>query len=158
VAAAIGLVAPPATAGASTSTALQVGHSKVWGSILQLANGRTVYRLTADPANKSVCAGQCAKVWPPVTLAPGQPTPVGHGVSGLGTITRSNGTRQVTVDGEALYLYRGDHKAGQANGNIKDTWGQWWVVDPSHPTATPTATNHAGGGTATTAAGSGVAY
>jgi predicted lipoprotein with Yx(FWY)xxD motif len=130
---------PPATAGAATSPiAITTTHNKAWGTILTLSNGSVVYRLTTDPKNKSVCSGTCAKVWPPVLLAAGQKRATGHGVSGLGTITRSNGTHQVTYQGIPLYRYFGDHGPGQATGNIKDKWGRWWVVNPASPHVAPT--------------------
>jgi predicted lipoprotein with Yx(FWY)xxD motif len=154
-----GTAVVPIVAGASSSTVIVVTHNKTWGSMLAMSNGDAVYRLTTDPANKSVCSGACASAWPPVVLAPGQKRPKGQGVSGLGTITRSNGQKQVTYQGIPLYLYIGDHSAGQVNGNIKDSWGQWWVVNPAHPHATPTAAkSSSGGGSTTTSAGSGVAY
>jgi predicted lipoprotein with Yx(FWY)xxD motif len=154
-----GTAVAPVTAGASSSTVVVVTHNKTWGSMLALSNGDTVYRLTADTANKSVCSGACAKAWPPVVLAPGQKSPMGQGVSGLGTIPRAGGKKQVTYQGIPLYLYIGDHAAGQVNGNIKDTWGQWWVVNPAHPHATPTAVkSSSGNGSTSTTAGSGVAY
>jgi predicted lipoprotein with Yx(FWY)xxD motif len=149
----IGLLAAPAGA-AGSPTVVTVAESPTWGKVLVLGNGRAVYRLTADGRDKSVCFGACAKVWPPVLLAAGQKKPTGHGVSGLGTIKRPGGARQVTFDGIPLYLYVGDHQAGQANGNVKDTWGQWWVVDPASPRTAPTAATS----TATTAPGAGVAY
>jgi predicted lipoprotein with Yx(FWY)xxD motif len=142
VLASAGAVALPATAGAAASPImLTTTHTKTWGPILTLSNGDVVYRLTTDPKNKSVCSGACAKVWPPVTLAAGQKKPAGNGLSGLGTITRSNGTHQVTFNGVPLYRYIGDHKAGQATGNIKDKWGRWWVVNPAHPRVAPSAIN-----------------
>ncbi len=152
--------ASPAAAVAKSPTVVTVTHSKTWGPVLTLSNGETLYRLTADPANKSVCNGTCTKIWPPVVLAAGQKSPVGRGVASLGTITRSNGARQVTYEGVPLYRYIGDHKAGQANGNLKDEWGQWWVVNPSQPRAVPTAVTKSGGNSSpsSTAAGSGVAY
>jgi predicted lipoprotein with Yx(FWY)xxD motif len=154
----IGSVGPAVAGATSSSTVIVVDHNKTWGSILALSNGDAVYRLTADPADKSVCSGACATAWPPVLLAAGQKSPTGQGVSGLGTITRTGGQKQVTYKGIPLYRYVGDHSAGQVNGNIKDTWGQWWTVNPAHPHATPTAAKSSGGGTATTSAGSGVAY
>ncbi len=155
-----GTLVLPATAGAATTTTtVAVTHNKKWGTILTVGSGVTVYRLTSDSKNKSVCSGTCAKIWPPVVLAAGQKAPVGKGVSGLGSIKRSDGTRQVTYKGVPLYRFVGDHKAGQATGNVKDTWGQWWVVNPAHPTAVPTASTSSGGGsTPTTVAGSGAAY
>lgn len=153
----LGISALPATAGASgASTVVTVTHNKTWGSILTLKNGDTLYRLTADSKNKSTCSGACAKVWPPVLLAAGQKSPIGHGVSGLGSIARAGGARQVTINGLPLYLFIGDQKPGQATGNIKDMWGQWWTVNPSHPTAVPTAASS--GSSTGASAGTGAAY
>jgi predicted lipoprotein with Yx(FWY)xxD motif len=134
-------------------TVVTVTDSATWGPILTLSNRDTIYRLTADSTNKSVCNGACLVAWPPVVLSTGQRTPVGDGVTGLGTIRRSNGKLQVTYQGIPLYLFVGDHAPGEVNGNIKDTWGQWWVVDPAHPTATPTPimTQHNAAATPTTA-------
>ncbi len=147
-------------AGASSSqTVVTVTHNPTWGSILTLSNGDTVYRLTADTTNHSVCTSDCAQYWPPVVLTTGQKAPIGHGVRGLGTITLSNGSRQVTYRGIPLYLYVDDHHAGQVTGNIHDTWGQWWTVNPSHPLATPKASAKSGAkATTTTARSSGTAY
>lgn len=153
------LVPVPAGA-ASAPTTVTTTQTKTWGKILVLGNGTTVYRLTTDPKNKSVCRGQCAVIWPPVLLAAGQKDPVGHGgVAGLGTITRSGGARQVTYMGVPLYRFIGDHKAGQVTGNIKDTWGRWWVVNPANPRTAPTVMHTSGGSTnPTTMVGSGAAY
>ena len=42
----------------------------------------------------------------------------GPGVTGkLGTITRSDGSKQATYDGHPLYTYIADTTPGQANGN-----------------------------------------
>jgi predicted lipoprotein with Yx(FWY)xxD motif len=158
--AAVAVAVPAAAGAASPPTVITVAHNGTWGKILVLGNGTTVYRLAADPKNKSVCKGECAKIWPPVLLASGQKKPLGHGgVTGLGTITRSGGAHQVTYKGVPLYRFIGDHKAGQATGNIKDTWGKWWVVNPANPKAIPKATATSSGGAApTTVAGSGAAY
>jgi predicted lipoprotein with Yx(FWY)xxD motif len=154
VLASAGTVALPATAGAATSpTTLTTAHNKTWGTILTLSNGTVVYRLTTDPKNKSVCSGACPKIWPPVTLAAGQRKPAGNGLSGLGTITRSDGTHQVTFNGIPLYRYIGDHKAGQATGNLKDKWGRWWVVNPAHPRVAPAAINASTGVTTSPSSG-----
>lgn len=153
----------PAGAGTPARTVLVVTDNHTWGRIVTLADGRTVYRLAADPRNRSVCRGQCAVVWPPVVLGPGQTRAVGHGISGLGTITRPGGARQVTLDGAPLYLFDGDHRAGQVNGDIKDTWGQWWVVDAAHPRQVPSplpamSSGSSSQSTAGSTGGTGVAY
>jgi predicted lipoprotein with Yx(FWY)xxD motif len=157
---AAGLVAPAPTgpAGATTPpTTIRVAHNRTWGTILVTGNGHAVYRLTADPKDQSVCTGTCALVWPPVVLAAGQKSPVGSGVKGLGTITRSGGVRQVTYLGVPLYRFEGDHSAGQATGNLTDTWGQWWVVNPANPHAVPKASTP-GSTSPSTSAGSGRVY
>ncbi len=153
-------VMPASGAGAaSTSTVITTAQNKTWGKILVLSNGTVVYRLTTDSKNKSACSGECAKIWPPVVLAAGQKTATGKGVVGLGVITRSGGSRQVTYKGVPLYEFIGDHTPGQTTGNIKDTWGRWWVVSPAHPLAVPTAARPTSGvSTPTTVASSGAAY
>ncbi len=154
-----GAIVLPGTAGATTTKiTVTTKHNKTWGTILTLSSGVTVYRLTSDPKNKSVCTGTCATIWPPVVLPAGQKAPVGNGVSGLGSIERADGTRQVTYKGVPLYRFVGDRGPGQATGNIKDTWGQWWVVNPAHPTAKPTAATTSATSAPTTVAGSGGAY
>jgi len=145
-------------AGAAASpTTITVTQNKTWGATLTLKNGRTLYRLTKDSTNKSVCTGMCATIWTPVLLATGQKTPVGSGVSHLGSFTRANGTHQVTYEGIPVYTFTGDKKAGQVTGNIKDTWGQWWSINPASPT-TPPKKRGGSGSTTTTTAGGGIAY
>ena len=141
----------PATAQSAPKTTITIETKTPWGPILALSTGRTVYRFVKDGDNKSNCSGACAVVWPPVLLAKGQTAPLGKGVSHLGVITRSNGTHQVTYEGIPLYLFIRDSK-GSIDGNIKDGFGQWWVVNPAHPKATPVK----GGSGA--AGGGGVAY
>lgn len=150
-------VATIATAAASP-TAITVAHNKTWGTTLTLKNGHTLYRLTKDSADKSVCNGKCATIWIPVVLASGQKTPVGDGVSHLGSFTRANGTHQVTYEGIPLYTFVGDKKAGQVTGNIKDTWGQWWSINPARPTTPPTKKSGSSTTTTTTTPGGGIAY
>src|SRR5439155_25207235 len=63
-----------------------------------------------------------AQTWPPAVVPPGT-TPTGEGVSDLGTVTRPEGTTQVTYRGFPLYRYSGDAKAGDTNGDgVGDVW------------------------------------
>jgi predicted lipoprotein with Yx(FWY)xxD motif len=148
-------VAGPAAAATKPSTVIKTARNKTWGKILVLGNGDTVYRLTADRRDKSVCTGACTSIWLPVTLAKGQRKPIGKGVKGLGTFVRPGGARQVTFDGEPLYRFVGDRKPGQANGNLKDTWGQWWVIDPARPHSPPVRVTSSHGRSTTTTYSSG---
>jgi hypothetical protein len=95
-----------------------------------------------DTGNTSQCTGACASEWPPVT-ASGTVTAGGSATSSdLGTITRSDGTKQVTYDGHPLYYYAGDSAAGQASGQGSDNFGaKWWLVSPAGATVTATVTS-----------------
>ncbi len=131
---------PPATqpsttpssssAAASTSagpTVMMASNSK-YGPILVDAKGLALYTATGDTATKSACTGDCLKLWPPLLLPAGQTQPVaGPGVTGLGTLTRAEGT-QVTYNGKPLYTWVND-KPGEVTGQgVVDTAGTWHVA------------------------------
>jgi predicted lipoprotein with Yx(FWY)xxD motif len=136
----VGLGASPALAARTpdgTAPTTIIVEKTAWGPILALSGGWTLYRLTSDGNFKSTCSGACAQAWPPALLAPGQKEPIGKGVNHLGFLNRSGGKRQVTYEGIPLYRFVADKKAGEINGNVKDEFGQWWVVNPAHPKAKP---------------------
>jgi predicted lipoprotein with Yx(FWY)xxD motif len=92
-------------------------------TVLTNANGFTLYWFAPDTASMSKCYGVCAGYWPPVT---GNPS-AAPGVTGkLGTITRSDGTTQITYNGHPLYTYAGDTAPGQAFGNNLNLNGGLW--------------------------------
>jgi predicted lipoprotein with Yx(FWY)xxD motif len=111
------------------------------GSFLTNSAGRAVYLFLADSAGKSTCSGACAAAWPPV-VATGQPTVAGDAQSSdLGTITRSDGTKQVTYDGHPLYYFVGDTGPGTDKGQGVDGFGaKWWLVAPSGSSITTAVT------------------
>lgn len=152
----IATVAFTSTAGAASAPTITVSQNKTWGATLTLKDGATLYRLTKDSTDKSTCTGKCATVWLPVVLPTGEKAPVGVGVGHLGSFTRSAGVRQVTYEGIPLYTFTGDKKAGQVTGNVKDTWGQWYSINPSSPKTPPKKKGSAP--TTTTTAGGGIAY
>ena len=131
------------SASASTTGTVITTKSGSTGAFLTNASGRAVYLWAKDGTNMSACSGACAAAWPPVP-ATGQLTAAGGAkASDLGTITRSDGTKQVTYDGHPLYYFAGDSGAGQANGQGSDSFGaKWWLVAPSGAqiTGTDTAT------------------
>ena len=80
----------------------------------------------------SACSGACAGAWPPVTTTGTVTASGGAKSSDLGTITRSDGTKQVTYDGHPLYFFSGDSGPGTASGQGNDGFGaKWWLVSPS---------------------------
>jgi predicted lipoprotein with Yx(FWY)xxD motif len=117
----------PATGAAKLSTAT-VGN---FGKIVVDGTGRTLYVYDLDTAkpSKSNCDGSCATAWPPLLAGTGTPQVSGVSASLVGTVTRSDGTKQVTLAGWPLYYYANDAKAGDATGQA--VGGTWWVVE--HP-------------------------
>jgi predicted lipoprotein with Yx(FWY)xxD motif len=87
------------------------------GKILTDSSGKTLYKYASDAAGVSNCTSTCAQNWPPLTITSGTPT-AGTGVTGaLATITRADGTTQVTLDGSPLYYFASDTAAGDATGD-----------------------------------------
>jgi predicted lipoprotein with Yx(FWY)xxD motif len=139
----------PATP-APASTTVKVTNNGSLGQILTDTNGFTLYRFDTDTNNPptSNCNTGCIETWPAATVT-GQPTGTGVDASQLGTITRSDGSKQLTFHGWPLYRYAGDSKAGQTNG--QGVAGTWWAVTPSGGKAmaasmSPTAPPSTGGG------------
>ncbi len=126
----------PAASSAATSSAsapasgseLATATSSL-GTIVVDGHGMTVYFYSKDVkgSGKSACMGGCLALWPAVRASSG--TPKVDGVTGtVGTITRDDGTLQVTVDGMPVYSYAQDSKAGDVNGEGIDNL--WYAVGP----------------------------
>jgi predicted lipoprotein with Yx(FWY)xxD motif len=118
-----------ATSGATTIT---TKHAKL-GTILAAGPKlMTVYLFEGDKASTSACMGACAQVWPPVTTA-GEPTVGGSAMAAdLGTITRPDGTKQVTYKGHPLYFFARDGDKGDAYGQgVRGFGADWYVLKPS---------------------------
>jgi len=100
------------------------------GTYLTGEDGKTLYVFSKDTTpGKSACSGDCAGNWPPFTLDAGESAVDGTGVSGkIDTITRDDGTKQVTYNGKPLYYFAGDSAAGQTNG--QGVAGLWTVAAP----------------------------
>lgn len=111
------------TAGSLTiSTSTDAGVSQPF---LVDNEGRVLYVYTQDTQNSgaSACTGDCIVNWPAV-VASGTPV-AGEGVDNamLGTITRDDGTMQVTYNGWPLYYYAGDAAPGDITGQgMNDVW------------------------------------
>jgi predicted lipoprotein with Yx(FWY)xxD motif len=135
IAAAVGALAAlalAATGFAAGQAARLKTHKGSQGTVLVDGKGRTLYLFRKDTTAKSRCSGDCAVDWPPL-LTTGRPK-----VSGLvrksllGTSKRDDGKTQVTYGGHPLYLYIGDVKAGDMNGQGVSAFGaRWYAVTPS---------------------------
>jgi predicted lipoprotein with Yx(FWY)xxD motif len=129
------------SASASTTGTVITTHAGSAGAFLTNGSGRTVYLWAKDSMNMSACSGACASAWPPVPATGTLTATGGAKASDLGTITRSDGTKQVTYDGHPLYYFVGDSAAGQTNGQGSDNFGaKWWLVAPSGAEITGTDT------------------
>jgi predicted lipoprotein with Yx(FWY)xxD motif len=118
--------ARPKTASGAPAT-VGVGKTRL-GNILVDSQGRTLYLFKADKGTTSACFGACAVAWPPLR-AHGRPT-VGSGAKAslVGSTARSDGKPQVTYNGHPLYLYSGDQKPGDTNGQAVNAFGARWFA------------------------------
>ncbi|MET0844349.1 MAG: hypothetical protein ABWY23_10880 [Mycetocola sp.] len=99
------------------------------GDIVVDGDGMTVYIFDKDTADsgKSACSGTCLAAWPAVATTSEDPTV--EGVTGeVSTITRDDGSLQITLNGLPLYTYAPDEAAGDVTG--QGVSGVWWVVGP----------------------------
>lgn len=123
---------PTTTAGDTTTTgddaeAMDGVHATEsdLGTILADADGFTLYVFTVDTDGESTCYDDCADLWPPVpgdsAISPDLDTSI------FDTTTRTDGSEQLTVNGQPLYLYTPDTSPGDTTG--QGVGGVWFVVD-----------------------------
>lgn len=120
------------SSGTSTSDHARVTtHANGQVSYLTDSTGRSLYLFESDHGSESSCGSGCDTVWPPLTTD-GQPhTAPGTHAGMLGTISRSDGSTQVTYGGHPLYYYSGDSQPHQTNGEGLDDFGaEWYLVSP----------------------------
>ena len=121
-----------AATGSSSSVAAttinQAAISGIPGKALVDSQGRTLYLFEADKGSTSMCSGACAAAWPPVTVSGAPQAGSGVSQSMLGTITRSDGTMQLTYNHHPLYYFAGDASAGQDKGQGSKAFGAGWYV------------------------------
>jgi predicted lipoprotein with Yx(FWY)xxD motif len=98
----------PATGPMTISTQTQPGG----GTVLNVqmfqgvgATGIVVYTSKKDPKGHTKCTSSCALTWPPVLTSSTVSGGASIAKSDLGTITRSDGTHQITYKGHPLYYY-----------------------------------------------------
>jgi len=131
-----GASASPGSSGSATKVET---HSGSMGTYLTDGSGRTLYLFAADKGGKSACSGACVSAWPPLTTK-GTPTSSGAAkMSLLKTISRSDGSKQVTYGGHPLYYFSGDSAAGDTKGEGINGFGaKWWLVSPAGSPVTRT--------------------
>jgi predicted lipoprotein with Yx(FWY)xxD motif len=116
------LILPPPGTGPLT---VEVATSATFGPVLVDSTGMTLYRDTAEGGGAVACLASCTRARRPLLARAGQQLrlpPLLHGQ--LSTLTRPDGSIQITYDGWPLYTCTGDHTPGDANG----TGGDWQVI------------------------------
>ena len=124
-----GYGAPIAASTATRAAAATVGvrHTSL-GRVIVDSKGRTLYLFEKDTSRRSACSGLCAQYWPPLLTHGAPKARTGVKQSLLGKIRRTDGTQQVTYAGHPLYLYVGDSRPGQTNGEGSQEFGAGWDV------------------------------
>jgi predicted lipoprotein with Yx(FWY)xxD motif len=115
---------------------LAVRDTDKLGKVVTDSAGRTLYRFDKDTAKppKSNCDGDCAKAWP-VVPADGVTAAPGTEPSAVGSVTRSDGSKQLTLGGWPMYRFAKDAKAGDLNG--QGVGGTWFAAAPDGKKAAP---------------------
>jgi len=110
---------------------VMVSEVGTFGPALVDAEGRTLYLFTNDTQNSgtSACSGDCLAAWPPVVSQGAPVAGTGLDATLLGTITRDDGTIQVTYNGWPLYYYVDDAAPGDAMGQGMNS--VWFLVSPT---------------------------
>jgi putative copper resistance protein D len=126
-----------APAGSLDVWALQSGQL---GPVVVDSGFRLLYRSdrdTAQPPASTCVDPSCTDQWKPLLVGDGGAA-VGHGLDAalLGTLTRPDGTEQVTLAGWPLYLHAGE-AAGLTGTGANGADGNWFAVSPTGAKASP---------------------
>jgi predicted lipoprotein with Yx(FWY)xxD motif len=99
------------------------------GKVLVDAQGKTLYYFANDipSSGNSSCYGQCSAIWPTFSTDPVRvSSPLDP--ADFASITRTDGSKQITYSGWPLYYYASDTKPGDLNG--ENVLKVWFVVKP----------------------------
>ena len=97
----------------------------------------SVSRSFSRPGKVLCTSGACNAIWAPLTVTTKggltAPPPL---AKKLGTVSRPDGSMQVTLNGQPLYTFSFDHSAGEVNGDgTQDSFDgtnfTWHVATPS---------------------------
>ena len=121
---------PTATAGQPSHAALGPAKGSIvlivqksaLGYVLAAANGQVLYTYANDKKGGSpTCIGSCAAIWLPVT---GNPvvSAADTGLGTLGTVSDTNGAKQVTYNGMPLYTFKGAKPLATKGDGMGGVW------------------------------------
>ncbi|GAA3539363.1 hypothetical protein [Zobellella aerophila] len=96
---------------------VQVANSQD-GDILTNEAGMSLYVFDKDAQGMSNCNDQCAVNWPPLAAGADDQAEGDYGI-----VTRADGSRQWSYQGQPLYLWVKDQAAGDTTGDgVKEVW------------------------------------
>ena|SRR5256885_528145 len=130
------MVASPGFAATRSTVVVKTAkNAKLGKTILTGLNGRTLYHLSVEKNGKFICTDKtCLSLWHPLVVRTGvKPA----GVSGLGTVKRPDGRRQVTYRGGPLYFFVQDKKRGDVKGEGFKDVGTWHAASPKAASPPP---------------------
>ncbi|MQS14798.1 hypothetical protein F7Q99_21670 [Streptomyces kaniharaensis] len=133
--------ASPSSAAASGGPALVAAGSNTLGPIVTDADSNTLYRFDKDPANPPprTAPVPAHTTWPPVPAAE-HIRAQGVDSALIGSVTRTDGTKPLTLGGWPLYRYASDAKPGDTKGQgVGCTWFGSTPTGKKAPAATPAA-------------------
>jgi predicted lipoprotein with Yx(FWY)xxD motif len=143
--------APAGGGGAGTTVTVHTVSGT--GQVLTADDGHTLYMSDQEMSGRLRCtSSECTSFWMPLTVAKGQQPSAPPGVTGdLSTVTRPDGSKQVTFNGAPLYTFSLDHAAGEAKGNgFTDSFNgvhfTWHAATPSGAASAGTSSPSSGGG------------
>jgi predicted lipoprotein with Yx(FWY)xxD motif len=137
-------VSPGLAAGRSVVVVKTAKNAKLGRTILVGMNGHTLYDLSVERKGRFICTDKtCLSLWHPLVVRKGiKPA----GVTGLGTVKRPDGRRQVTFRGGPLYFFVQDKKRGDVNGEGFKDVGVWHAASlKGSSTSAPPPTTTSGG-------------
>jgi predicted lipoprotein with Yx(FWY)xxD motif len=123
---------PPSKTASGQAATIGTASEGDLGTILVDSQGRTLYLFEKDSGTKSACFGACASAWPPLRNSEMPTVDSGLSAALVGTTSRSDGMPQVTYNGHPLYLFAGDEKPGDTEGQGSTAFGgAWLALNPS---------------------------
>jgi predicted lipoprotein with Yx(FWY)xxD motif len=138
-----GIASTPAGAAEKSGKTVLTATVPGTGVILVDSQGHALYTHTDENGKAVECTGECATVWPPLTVS-GKKVKAAKGVKALAT---TGADHQVTSKKLPLYTFSKDTEAGSATGDgVNAFGGTWHVVTVKAKASKSEPTTNAGSG------------
>ena len=125
-------VVSPFGSAVHTSAKITMTNDATLGDIITDDSGRALYLFKRDERDTVNCNGRCALAWTPLLTVDSPVADGGLNADRVGTVTRDDGSTQVTYNGWPLYYFARDGGPGDTGGQEV---GRIWYVVSSHGAA-----------------------